>query len=729
MVSEGSGILIEANAESYEGYEISPQYCFYYSYNGGAYVKLRTWGDANSVLFKPTKEGEYVFKVQARNAGRTTTDAEWISDAHIVYLGGVPAKSLAIALDKAAYEYGEAIKLNIKIEEGRENQQTQYRVYYAKSGSTRYYSLTDWDTYHPINGQTSITTKVFIPANRLNMTYIIKVVVATVGRTGTDLTETTEADISVGEALGSVALTPLELPTVEDARGVTLSASALNQNGAAAHAEYRFAYRVSGTRGWKYIARNFGYNKEAWVLLAKEGTYDFRVEARAAGSTVIEAADEILGVQVYYGAIPAQSVSVAVAGERIEYLVNQAVTLDVSGVPCDDDRYGTLEYCVLYSTNGRSYKALPGYGYGEYDGIRAITLPMIKRDTPTYLKVGVRTEERKGTDAISNAVLVKRYLVLPADEVRLTISGENPQVVIPETGVELMAQGYREGEPYDCTYQFYYRLVGSKRWSAIRTKDILNNSTTFIPKKEGVYEFYVQATAVGRRAKDIASDISPATGLYFGDLPAAAVELDLGGVEKALYGEAIVLNITASDNGKPDTSLEYQVLVSTNRRQWTPLAEYKTYQPLTLVEGAASTAVSLVSTRDKTYYIRVNVRTAGRLGADVWAEAAIDMYTVMPIETVALNDVIAQEDGKWLLSAEAQQASGYEDRGYTPQYRFYYRASGTGRWRAVNVFNADNTCTFAPTQPAYDFKVLAVNAGRRGCDALDEQMEVIGLTE
>ncbi|MEX1306991.1 MAG: hypothetical protein AB1Z19_00530, partial [Eubacteriales bacterium] len=191
------------------------------------------------------------------------------------------------------------------------------------------------------------------------------------------------------------------------------------------------------------------------------------------------------------------------------------------------------------------------------------------------------------------------------------------------------------------------------------------------------------------------------------------VSLDLGEKTKAVYSEDIPLNITAAT----DTALEYQLLISTNGKRWKALPEYATYQPLMLDEnGHAQTSINLSSRRDYTYYIRVNVRAAGRQGADVYSDVKIDMYRVMPIESVVIEDITEQENGQLMISAQTEQAAGYEAMGYVPLYQFYYRVAGTSRWRAITRSTLNNTCVFTPTKEAYDFKVRAVNTGRKKTD-------------
>ncbi|MEX1307191.1 MAG: leucine-rich repeat domain-containing protein, partial [Eubacteriales bacterium] len=262
-VATSAGITLSAAAEGYAGYETNAQYCFYYAYNGGAFKKLRGWGSDATVVFKPRSEGAYVFKVEAKSGGRASVDAEYTTKTQMVYLGAVPASNLEVAVEKESFEYGEPIKVNIMLEEGRDEQTTLYQVQYAKAGSKRFYGLTEWEEYALEEGQVWLKTHVLIPPNRLDATYQIRVVVKTVGRKKADVYETKEVAVCVGEALGTVALMPMDNIVVMDGRGLMLQAEAQKSDGTQAYAEYRFSYRVSGTRGWKYISKKFAYSSES----------------------------------------------------------------------------------------------------------------------------------------------------------------------------------------------------------------------------------------------------------------------------------------------------------------------------------------------------------------------------------------------------------------------------------------------------------------------------------
>ncbi len=718
LVAGAAGITLFAAAQTYPGYTAEAQYSFYYAYNGGAFTRFRAWGSDESVVFKPTKEGKYVFKVIARNIGRNDIDAEHITGSYTIYLGAVPASELTVKMEKNHFEYGEPIKLAIKITEGREEQTTLYQVQYARTGSKRFSALADWQEYVLQDGKNNVTCRVLVPASRQDLGYQLRVAVKTAERKGEDISLTQDINICVGESPARVTLTSLENPAVQGDSGLWLQAVAQKQDGTQAYVEYRFAYRSAGTSRWQYVSKQFSYDSKIYFTLKNEGIYDFRVEAKAAGSLSDITTDEIPGIQVYCDAVPAIGVTASLRNGETEFLSEEAVMLNVIGTPCGEEKYGGLEYCVLYSTNGRQYKVLPGYEFGEYTGREPVVLPQIKKDSLSYLKVAVRTEERTGTDAISEAICVSRYMVLPLDEVILTVSGENLQVV-PNEGVQLSAKGLRRGEEVPSSYRFCYRLAGTTKWQYIGKKWSEEKTAVFVPRAEGEYEFCVQAQTLGRKTIDASSDVCGPVGLYFGDLPAGRAELDLGGKTKAVYGESIPLTLSAADNGKEGTALEYQILVSTNNKSWKPLPEYAAYEPLVLTDDTAQVDINIVSKTDKRYYIRVNVRTKGRTGPDVWASDMIDIYTVMPIESVALNDITKNEDGWLILSANAVQAVGYDDWGYVPLYRFYYRVSGTSRWRPITGFGENATCFFLPTQSAYDFKVFAVNSGRRKVDAED----------
>ncbi len=509
IVSPTGGVWLGAAAEDWPGYNTSRQYCFYYAYNNRTYQKFRDWNSSSTAKFNPKAEGNYTLKVETRSVGRTGVDALYVSQPVMVYLGAVPASDLRVTMEKTDFKYGEAVGLDIRLTEGRPEQITRYQIQYAKAGTTRFTALTGWKEYAPQDGETSVVDEVFIPSNKLNLGYQIRVAVKTEGRKSEDIYQINNISVSVGSPVTQVALTPIETPAVQSSSGIVLEAEALNTDAVLAHAEYRFAYRLSGVKAWTYINKNFSYNRKISAVLKKEGKYDFRVEAKAGGFTATQAVDEIIGVQVYFGAIPALGVNAETLAGETEYLANESVDLTVIGTPCEDERYQSLEYCVLYSTNGRTYKTLPGYGFGEYDGAEPIALPVIKKDAVCYLKVGVRTEDRTGSDAVSEAMLIRRFLVFPADLAELTAEADASGL-----GAVLSAQGLRRGEAVVCEYRFLYRKAGTTRWLYAGTKFTPQSSITFVPPIKGEYEFSVQVRSLGRTTIDAVSAVSAPIGLY-----------------------------------------------------------------------------------------------------------------------------------------------------------------------------------------------------------------------
>jgi len=737
QVLPAEGVLLRAKAASEEGYSLEAQYRFYYARGDSDIFRAFTgWTTSDEARFRTRYEGEYRFMVEAKSLGRRSVDASDISDnSTFVYIGAVPSHSLEVTTEKADYEYGEAVELRISLVPGAENQQTQYLIQYSTNG--RGYMNVPGETWEEYTGEDvelggAIFEEVYLPSYTREAKYYIKILTRTIGRRGYDGSAVCELNMSVGESLSEVELLDIDMPCIQNAEGIGVEAVASMEDGSKAHAEYRFAYRAENSTRWTYVSSKFGFSGKTNIRLRAEGRYQFKVEAKTAGRIIVDDYDESEIVEVFIGALPAKDISIALVDEKTEYLVDEKVSLDVSATPSEDERYQALEYQLMYSTNGRSFRVLRGYDYGEYDGVESITFPNSTRDIKYYVKVNVRTQNRTLADATSNIVIVNRFIVLPVDDVEISYSGENPTVV-PQEGIVLSAHATRQGLDVDAEYRFMYRVEGSLRWSYISSGFSKNPTVEFIPRTEGKYLFRVQARTKGRRTIDTYSDLDESVDLYFDKLPARQVFASPGDKTEFMYVESIPIEILATGNGTEQNEMEYQIMYSTNNRSWRVTAEYKEWKDLSLIDG--STNIDFImpqSNRDYHYYIKVNLRSKGRGTIDASDVFEVDMRYRMPMQNVSIyymenNPTVVPEQGIE-ISAKALAKEGYEKL-TEPEYRFLYRLSGTTRWMYISSrFSTEERILFKPrAEGEYEFKVQARSKGRRTIDISEVMDEPIGL--
>ncbi len=138
------------------------------------------------------------------------------------------------------------------------------------------------------------------------------------------------------------------------------------------------------------------------------------------------------------------------------------------------------------------------------------------------------------------------HAVQPMDAISLMI--DEPEKQMFDGGFALSAQATRHGEAAAAEYCFYYRIVGSTRWSIISPGWTPAGSVTFVPKAEGEYEFMAAARAEGRRTADVSATSDMAFGIYFTDLPVNSVTMNTPNTADMAESGRVILTAAAEVN-------------------------------------------------------------------------------------------------------------------------------------------------------------------------------------
>ncbi|MEX1308219.1 MAG: hypothetical protein AB1Z19_06815, partial [Eubacteriales bacterium] len=424
--------------------------------------------------------------------------------------------------------------------------------------------------------------------------------------------------------------------------------------------------------------------------------------------------------------LPAESVLVVVTDDETEFVSTETVPLEITAIGAGGD---PMEYLVEFSTNGRRYKPLvKGESWHAFVPTSGNTMfidqefPTMKKDTRFYIRVSVRSVGRTTTDA-TDVVTVNAYTVMPMKSVSLdSVGTTQSNQIIPELGVELTATAEnKEGYEETPTYRFAYRMQGTTRWMYVNKKFSESNMVMFMPKKEGVYYFRVEAMSLGRKSRTGDAKDYDYTNYTFCNTtePVKAIYNLTSNKKDYLNGETVTLTMDITQNTAED-DVEYQLLYSTNGRRFKPFS--KAYSALTIIGGEAEIDVPLLKNvkKDTIYYLKVQVRTVGRNEKypDAYAVTQVEFKPADPvlegeIELITIGDGSSQMTiGDGVLLEATERAN--------TEYRFAYQMLGSARWSYVSgKWSTENSITFLPKKEgSYRLKVEARTVSRLTTDVV-----------
>ena len=257
---------------------------------------------------------------------------------------------------------------------------------------------------------------------------------------------------------------------VQDSTGIYLTANPTQKSGYESNdVTYRFLYKLSTSSKWIAVSGAYVVGNEANFVLNKEDMYDFKVEARTTGRAVVDVEDTAEQVTVYFNALPAEGLTLAVTDGETQFLSTETVPLEITAIGNGED---DMEYLVEFSTNGKSYKPLikgeAWHAFVPNSGDTMLvdqTLPAIKKDTLLYIRASVRSAGRTTVDAY-DVTTVNAYMVMPLASVTLDSVGDTTVgQAVPEGGITLTATATNQaGYAETPTYRFAYRMEGSTKW-------------------------------------------------------------------------------------------------------------------------------------------------------------------------------------------------------------------------------------------------------------------------
>ena len=688
----------------------------------------RAFSSAKKVLFVPRAEGEYEFMVEAVASGRKGVDQQ-ASFAYAVSLSRerYPVESIELTgsvVDEFAD--GQDISYTVAYSPNENDDAVELQVQYSLNGiSFTTLSGYDWQTPSPQTGIESIVSS--LPQSSRDRHYFVRINARTVGRTGVDVYAEFEIDAYAVSPLDAIDLNISEPQVQILSDRFDLSASA-EREGQPADAEYIFYYRLVGAKRWTAIYPGWNTTGAVSFTPKYEGQYEFRVMAHALGRKGADvSADSETAYGIYITELPVQSISAEITDsdavyERLDSAMHVTLSVDAN----EEASSSATEWQVQVSTNGKKYGTLVGYDWQtlttDGDGVleKTITLPTSARDMHVWIKINARTAGRTSSDTsvtLEADVLVALPLlgvVLDAPDVSNMV--ENHTIVLTASAEKM------PGAQASAEYMFFYKKVGSSRWTALsRTYSSKANGTgkaIFTPPSEGEYEFMVQARSTGKRTIDATAELEEPCLVYFDIEPTTEVSVDVP--QRILNTESIQLGATITP---PDgETSEFRLLMSSDKRVWTVVEGYE----WTVYNSSVSAELALPEmVGDSTFYVRVDARTVGRYGKDFSRIIAIERYDLIPVRDVALS-VETSGDTFVTLLAQADIEAGYEDATEV-YYRYYYQLVGSKGWTAFTSWAKAPSTTFTPTISGdYIFRVEAVNWGRNGFDAAAENAGTSG---
>jgi subtilisin family serine protease len=710
-----NGTPVELSFNIYENKDSDPdpvEYQIQVSTNGKSFKTLTGYDwktteptSVNMPIVK--KDTVYYIKLNARTQGRQSVDV--YATTQVEMLTATPLESVAFdgfsSADEKIDEDG------ITITAAAVGTSPLYRFSYRVDGSSRW-------AYVSSRFSASNTIQ-FKP--RKEGKYFFKAEAVRAGRAGVDVFDTTsEAKGLYFGTLGAKDVTITTPPNAGYANGDLIEFDFAVTNNGSDNVQYQVTYSTNNKSfktliNWSNMSPADGLTGSVSELLpsAKKDThYWIRVNARTVGRTSVDAY-AYCETDVYVGALPANSVSIVNTGDDTMLMPDTDVNIDVT-VDANDET-DVVEWQVMASTNGRSYRELKGYGWttlrtGDGTESETITLPISTRDVKYYLKVNTRTQGRLKADKTSNLIIVNLVKIMPLtdvsfDSVDLSNLDATGEITLTASTTDSNAE-----------YRFGYKLDGATRWTYISTKYTTSNSITFNKiKKEGNYKFVVEAKKTGRSKMDVWDD-SDVTGVYFAHQPVEAVEIT-SSQDKYLYGDDVLADITITEASGEDS--EYLIQYSLDNKKWYVMDGYNWTDYTGPITNAAMELPA--STGEQKFYIRVIAKSKDRTTIDAAGICQVTVCNIMPIVDVSLG-VAMSSDVYATLTATVTAETGYESA-TDARYKFYYRVIGSRAktWTAFTSFIMSDTTTFKPTITGdYEFRVEVVNFGRLGYDVSDE---------
>ncbi len=730
IVGDGSAdqvapVLLAPEAENRAGYSEIPEYKYYYRLEGSTrWTVVASAYSTDDYEFTPGTEGSYYFKVESRSVGRTTVDAEYETVTAVnIFTSALPAEGLTLAITDGETQFlsTETVPLEITAI-GNGEDDMEYLVEFSTNGKT-YKPLIKGEAWHafvPTSGDTMLVDQT-LPAIKKDTLLYIRASVRSAGRTTTDAYDVTTISAYMVMPLASVTLDSVGDTTAGQAvteAGITLTATAANKAGYAETPTYRFAYRMEGSAKWAYIGKAFSEDNTIRFVPKTEGTYYFKVEAQSLGRKT-KAGDvwdyDYTAYALSNTAEPVKGIYSLTSDEK-DYINGETVTLtmDITQNTAGDD----VEYQLLYSTNGKSFKPFSkeyaplAVTAGKAE-IEAPALPLVKKDTIYYLKVQVRTIGRteKEPDAFAmTQVEFKTAHPVEAGEVAVIgVGNDAAEQSVDAEGITLTAT-----ERANTEYRFAYQKLGDTKWSYVSSKWSTERTITFVPKTDGRYQFCVEARSLTRTTTDTTSAATGYYGLYYLSLGAESASVAVNGSTEFVNDlEGIDVPVVYSVEGNGTDTYDLRALYSTNG---------KSYKELYYVEGMGPEAItdaSIIITlpavkKDTHYWLKFEAKTNGHATADVFDTAEVDVYMVEPL--TSMDSFVSDADsGLAVLGAVDDVLTLTATANDDAAYKFYYRTVGTDKWSSISSkYVVENQAYFRPkTEGAYEFKAEATALGRK----------------
>ncbi len=252
--------------------------------NGDSWSYVSSVWSTDTKLFKPSKNGNYLFMVEARRKGRTTADETAVTTNKVnVNLYGIPVVTVELNdMPSNIYNAGDGIELiaTAKDDNGESIDKAYYEFYYQIEGSTKMYL---------IQKNSDDNTAVFTPMKDDDYKFIVRSrTYLTSAIADTDETEFIDVSL-MPEPIDSVELELEEADTPGDPDiyidTVDLTAQAIKDSADVADgdAEYVFYYKSDTDENWYLLGDGYSTENEVTFTPLESGMYQFIVQARKTG--------------------------------------------------------------------------------------------------------------------------------------------------------------------------------------------------------------------------------------------------------------------------------------------------------------------------------------------------------------------------------------------------------------------------------------------------------------
>ncbi len=424
----GTGVTLTSTTRS------NTQYRYAFQKEGATkwtYIST-AWSDLKSIVFIPSTEGKFRFRVEARATGRVTIDTVSTETAYYsLYKTKMGARMIDISSATTSL-VNDVTGNNFNVTYSAEGNGTDYyqtRFLYSPNGIT-YKVLEDWTTSTGTGAVTDVAKTLKLPAVAADTHFYVKAEIRSLTRTTVDSFDICEVQVYKGEPLAS--MDDFESDATGGIRVLETTADKLVLTAnASGSATYKFYYRLEGKTTWTLIPATSVSGNEAYFRPLKEGSFEFKATAIATGRTskTPDVSAELgEAVQIYFVAEPAQSVDMTIADEDNDYIIgtDTEATLHITA----DGNSAGMDYRIMYSrikTGG--YLQLTAWQSlttdSTFDGDVSVKLPGAIANTEFYLVAQVRSTGRTATgDVASSAQQIWRLTKernLTAD---LTIDGD-----------------------------------------------------------------------------------------------------------------------------------------------------------------------------------------------------------------------------------------------------------------------------------------------------------------